>query len=584
MPPASAQPDREQLESASRRTDEAATDADTDLEDALDHIASLPPLEQCTPPGREFALPPKASSAPALTLVLDLDETLVHSSLDASPLSGGGAAPAFSFSVSFEEAEQTVHVRLRPGLAAFLRFVASSFEVVLFTASHPSYAVPLLDRLERDVGRVFAHRLFFDSCLLVEGCYVKDLSVLGRDLSRTVICDNTPHCWAFHPSNALPLPSWYDAPRDTALPNLVTPRLRQLLSAHRRAGDTFDVRVPLEQAYGLRRRLEAAAAARAAEARADARAIPATEAPPAVSAPAPAATAQSLQPVQGAQNGAARARPAARLIAAAVRAAQQAPLEQPQEQRENVAPPAPPAQRASAAHPLSPRWDEWLAEADDAAPQEAPPPSALPAPPSAPSAPAFSAGLKLRLRNAASCAHSRLLSASAASAALLSALSRPRPRPAPPPHRPAPPPLAPAPAPAPPLRRRAPPAPSSDAWTTDDGASWRRRRLSDTQDVPNRLSPLSLPPPAAAAASQRAVPKRVKRGAGAGAAVVIGELGADGRRRGSPGVGWSTMDGGRTWRRVATERERRLGGAAWAMLLAVCTWLVVLYAWRARFT
>ena len=61
-----------------------------------------------------------------------------------------------------------------------------------------SYASPLLDIL--DPGRsIFSHRLFRDACLRVPSpqqpglaFLMKDLSALGRDLSRTCIVDNTP--------------------------------------------------------------------------------------------------------------------------------------------------------------------------------------------------------------------------------------------------------------------------------------------------------------------------------------------------------------------------------------------------------
>jgi len=94
--------------------DDAERAAAEEEEEALLFISRLPPLHACTPAGREAAVPPKRPDAPPVTLVLDLDETLVHSSLEAPAPSG--PRPDFSFPVHFEGVHHLVHVRRRPGL------------------------------------------------------------------------------------------------------------------------------------------------------------------------------------------------------------------------------------------------------------------------------------------------------------------------------------------------------------------------------------------------------------------------------------------------------------------------------------
>lgn len=63
------------------------------------------------------------------------------------------------------------------------------------------YADPVTDLLDR--CGVFRARLFRESCVFHQGCYVKDLSRLGRDLRKTLILDNSPASYIFHPENAV---------------------------------------------------------------------------------------------------------------------------------------------------------------------------------------------------------------------------------------------------------------------------------------------------------------------------------------------------------------------------------------------
>ena len=93
------------------------------------------------------------------------------------------------------------------------------FELVLFTASLSKYADPLLDMLDK--GKVLKHRLFREACYNHRGNFVKDLSQLGRDLRKTIIIDNSPTCYLFHPHNAVPISTWFNDPNDAELLDLI---------------------------------------------------------------------------------------------------------------------------------------------------------------------------------------------------------------------------------------------------------------------------------------------------------------------------------------------------------------------------
>ncbi|KAH8920855.1 NLI interacting factor [Atractiella rhizophila] len=152
------------------------------------------------------------SDAGRKCLVLDLDETLVHSSFKMMPRAD------FVVPVEIEKQVHNVYVVKRPGVDQFLKEMGQLYEVVVFTASLSMYADPVLDML--DVHRVVKYRLFRESCYNHHGSYVKDLSQLGRPLGSSLIIDNSPACYMFHPNNAVPVSSWFNDPHDTELTDL----------------------------------------------------------------------------------------------------------------------------------------------------------------------------------------------------------------------------------------------------------------------------------------------------------------------------------------------------------------------------
>lgn len=156
---------------------------------------------------KKYADPPSDKLLPDLpphvrhvkTLVLDLDGILVH-----SDWSRGRGWRTFK----------------RPGADDFVRDMAQYYELVVYTSQLPTYADPILDRL--DPHRMIQYRLYRDSTQYVDGRHVRDLSKLNRDLKQVLLITSDPQAYALQPDNAIKLPSWkMEEGADTTLLDLL---------------------------------------------------------------------------------------------------------------------------------------------------------------------------------------------------------------------------------------------------------------------------------------------------------------------------------------------------------------------------
>ncbi|CAL5218977.1 g732 [Coccomyxa viridis] len=138
------------------------------------------------------------------TLVLDLDDTLIH-----SDWTRGRGWRTFK----------------RPGAEDFLRQMAQYYELVIYTDQLPTYADPILDRL--DPQRFIQYRLYRDSTQYVNGKHVRNLNYLNRDLDKVLLITANPDAHALQPDNAVKLKPWKLESGDTALLDLI-PLLEQV--------------------------------------------------------------------------------------------------------------------------------------------------------------------------------------------------------------------------------------------------------------------------------------------------------------------------------------------------------------------
>ena len=141
--------------------------------------------------------PPKKE----LTLVLDLDETII------------------SFHYKDNNKKEGI-LNFRPGLKLFLEEISKLYEIIIFTCATKEYASPILDKIEKD-KKYFSARLYREHNVLINNEYIKDISLLGRNIEKIIIVDNLIQNFRLQKENGI-LISWYcgDNDNDNTLFNL----------------------------------------------------------------------------------------------------------------------------------------------------------------------------------------------------------------------------------------------------------------------------------------------------------------------------------------------------------------------------
>lgn len=190
------------------------------IRNALAFIRSLPrlPHTELVEGDRPFLYGERDPAK--MTLVLDLDETLVHCSRgEVRPGQRGPVGPP-DLLVEFDDVPAFGGVFFRPHVRAFLEEAAHFFEIVVFTASQQAYADKVIDALDPH-RELVSYRLYRQHCTELRGAYFKELGLLGRPLPQCILVDNSPISCACDADNSVIIRSWYGDPDDGELPALM---------------------------------------------------------------------------------------------------------------------------------------------------------------------------------------------------------------------------------------------------------------------------------------------------------------------------------------------------------------------------
>lgn len=178
------------------------------------------------------------------TMIFDLDETLVHCCEEHQLSSADVVLPVrLPSGEVINVRNMQAGINIRPHVQALLEAARADFEVFVFTASHQCYADVVIDYLDPR-RELIEHRFYRDSCVVVDGCFIKDLRIFHeRKLKDLTLVDNSVLSFGLQLDNGVPIVSWYNDKADKELMNLID-YLKQIRSVE-------DVRVVHRSTFNL---------------------------------------------------------------------------------------------------------------------------------------------------------------------------------------------------------------------------------------------------------------------------------------------------------------------------------------------
>ena len=98
--------------------------------------------------------------------------------------------------------EGKIVINPRPGLISFLNGIKYYYEIITFSTLSKNYSSAIIQQIE-DGRKLFDYNLYREHCTLVGRKFVKDISKIGRDLTKTIMVDDLQENLNIHIDNGI---------------------------------------------------------------------------------------------------------------------------------------------------------------------------------------------------------------------------------------------------------------------------------------------------------------------------------------------------------------------------------------------
>ena len=148
------------------------------------------------------------------TLVLDLDETLIHLRQKKDVINIKNDVnikinnTSDYFSDNYDKNRNKYLLQFRVGLFSFLTILKPFYEIISFTSATREYADVIINEIEKS-RKYFDHKFYREHTVIYKDTFVKDISRIGRDMSKIIIIDNNERNFVLNKENGIKIAPYY---------------------------------------------------------------------------------------------------------------------------------------------------------------------------------------------------------------------------------------------------------------------------------------------------------------------------------------------------------------------------------------